>query len=257
MNEHFVNVKVDREERPDVDAIYMDATRGDDRPGRLADDGVPHARGRAVLRRHVLPAGAAPRHAVVPQLLVAVVGRMAASGGTTSTQQARRLVDAIGNASRAAAVDRSADADAARRGRARHRRAPSSPRSAGSAGRRSSRRRRRSSCSCARGTATQALAMVDGDARRHGRRRDVRPRRRRLPPLLGRRPLARARTSRRCSTTTRCSPPRTSMPGSSTGDGPLPAGRRGDRRLRAARAARSRAAGSRRPRTQTPTASKD
>src|SRR5215211_7379515 len=27
MNEHFVNVKVDREERPDVDAIYMDATQ--------------------------------------------------------------------------------------------------------------------------------------------------------------------------------------------------------------------------------------
>ena len=25
MNEHFVNVKVDREERPDLDAIYMDA----------------------------------------------------------------------------------------------------------------------------------------------------------------------------------------------------------------------------------------
>jgi len=26
MNEHFVNVKVDREERPDIDAVYMDAT---------------------------------------------------------------------------------------------------------------------------------------------------------------------------------------------------------------------------------------
>src|SRR5512144_927903 len=26
MNEHFVNVKVDREERPDVDAVYMAAT---------------------------------------------------------------------------------------------------------------------------------------------------------------------------------------------------------------------------------------
>ena len=26
MNEHFVNVKVDREERPDVDALYMEAT---------------------------------------------------------------------------------------------------------------------------------------------------------------------------------------------------------------------------------------
>ena len=27
MNEHFVNVKVDREERPDVDALYMEAVQ--------------------------------------------------------------------------------------------------------------------------------------------------------------------------------------------------------------------------------------
>ncbi|MGH3494464.1 MAG: thioredoxin domain-containing protein, partial [Sciscionella sp.] len=27
MNEHFVNIKVDREERPDVDAVYMEATQ--------------------------------------------------------------------------------------------------------------------------------------------------------------------------------------------------------------------------------------
>src|SRR3990172_6104614 len=27
MNEHFVSIKVDREERPDVDAIYMDAVQ--------------------------------------------------------------------------------------------------------------------------------------------------------------------------------------------------------------------------------------
>ena len=27
LNEHFVSVKVDREERPDVDAVYMAATR--------------------------------------------------------------------------------------------------------------------------------------------------------------------------------------------------------------------------------------
>src|SRR6266567_3056566 len=27
MNEHFVNIKVDREERPDVDAVYMDAVQ--------------------------------------------------------------------------------------------------------------------------------------------------------------------------------------------------------------------------------------
>ena len=39
MNEHFVNVKVDREERPDIDNIYMMAVAGDDRAGGLADDG--------------------------------------------------------------------------------------------------------------------------------------------------------------------------------------------------------------------------
>ncbi len=44
MNELFVNVKVDREERPDVDAIYMEAVPGHDRARRLADDRVPHAR---------------------------------------------------------------------------------------------------------------------------------------------------------------------------------------------------------------------
>ncbi len=27
MNEHFVNIKVDRKERPDVDHIYMDAVQ--------------------------------------------------------------------------------------------------------------------------------------------------------------------------------------------------------------------------------------
>ena len=66
MNERFVNVKVDREERPDVDGIYMDAVVAHDRQRRLAADGLPHARGRAVPRRHVLPAGAAARAAVVP-----------------------------------------------------------------------------------------------------------------------------------------------------------------------------------------------
>ncbi len=33
MNEHFVNVKVDREERPDVDALYMDAAVALNRSG--------------------------------------------------------------------------------------------------------------------------------------------------------------------------------------------------------------------------------
>ncbi|MGE5407828.1 MAG: thioredoxin domain-containing protein, partial [Syntrophothermus sp.] len=47
MNEHFVNVKVDREERPDVDAIYMDAVQAMTGRGGwpmtvfLDPDGVP------------------------------------------------------------------------------------------------------------------------------------------------------------------------------------------------------------------------
>src|SRR5205085_2922778 len=41
MNEEFVNVKVDREERPDVDSLYMDAVVA------RAADGVASARGAA------------------------------------------------------------------------------------------------------------------------------------------------------------------------------------------------------------------
>ena len=44
MNENFVSVKVDREERPDLDAIYMDAVVALTGQRRLADDGVPDAR---------------------------------------------------------------------------------------------------------------------------------------------------------------------------------------------------------------------
>ena len=58
MNERFVNIKVDREERPDVDADLHAGRAGDDRTRRLADDRVPDARRRPVLRRHLLPARA-------------------------------------------------------------------------------------------------------------------------------------------------------------------------------------------------------
>ena len=57
MNELFVNIKVDREERPDVDEIYMEAVQAMTGTGRLADDRVPHPRRPAVLRRHLLPRG--------------------------------------------------------------------------------------------------------------------------------------------------------------------------------------------------------
>jgi len=62
MNELFVNIKVDREERPDLDEIYMNAVQmltG----RRLADDHFPDPRGETFLRRHLLSAGRSPRDA--------------------------------------------------------------------------------------------------------------------------------------------------------------------------------------------------
>ena len=55
MNEQFVNIKVDREERPDLDQMYMNAVQAHDRARRMADDGVPHPAGRAFLRRTYFP----------------------------------------------------------------------------------------------------------------------------------------------------------------------------------------------------------
>ena len=59
LNDGFVAIKVDREERPDLDSIYMGAVQIDDGERRLADVGLPDARRRAVLRRDVLPGSAA------------------------------------------------------------------------------------------------------------------------------------------------------------------------------------------------------
>ena len=81
-----------------------------------------------------------------------------------------------------------------------------------------------------------ALADGDGDARRDGGRRHVRPRRRRLPPLLGRPRVARAalrEDALRQRAARRRVPPRLGR----HRQGALPASRRGDARLHAARAA--------------------
>ena len=57
LNRAFVPIKVDREERPDVDRIYMTVRPGDHRRRRMADVGVADAGIEAVFRRHVFPAG--------------------------------------------------------------------------------------------------------------------------------------------------------------------------------------------------------
>jgi len=99
MNEHFVNVKVDREERPDVDALYMDAT-----VSMTGQGGWP-------MTVFLTPAGEPfyagtyfppePRHGMpsFPQLLVAVAEAWQTQRGDI-VAQARRLVEAVGNSTR-------------------------------------------------------------------------------------------------------------------------------------------------------------
>ena len=52
MNRHFVNIKVDREERSDVDMLYMQAVQL--MTGRLAAELLCAARWQALLWRHLL-----------------------------------------------------------------------------------------------------------------------------------------------------------------------------------------------------------
>ena len=56
LNAHFVSIKVDREERPDVDRVYMLFVQATTGSRRLADERVADARAAAVLRRHLLSA---------------------------------------------------------------------------------------------------------------------------------------------------------------------------------------------------------
>jgi uncharacterized protein len=94
MNENFVNVKVDREERPDVDALYMDAV-----VALTGQGGWP-------MTVFLTPAGEPffggtyyppePRHGLpsFPQLLEAVA-KAYRENRADVTQQARALVDAV------------------------------------------------------------------------------------------------------------------------------------------------------------------
>jgi len=99
MNEHFVNIKVDREERPDVDALYMDAT-----VSMTGQGGWP-------MTVFLTPAGEPfyagtyfppePRHGMpsFTQLLLAVAEAWRAQRDDIVVQ-ARRLVEAVGQSAR-------------------------------------------------------------------------------------------------------------------------------------------------------------
>src|SRR5664279_4407071 len=79
LNEGYVAIKVDREERPDVDAVYMNATQALT-GGRLADDLLLDRGCQALLRRHLFSA----RAGLGSALLQAAVGRHLAGLGPVS-----------------------------------------------------------------------------------------------------------------------------------------------------------------------------
>ncbi len=105
MNEHFVSIKVDREERPDVDAIYMDAVQAMTGHGGwpltafLTPEGKPFYAGTYFPNedRHGMPG--------FRRVLSAIAGTWATRREEAETQ-ARRVVDAI---ARASAMGASAD----------------------------------------------------------------------------------------------------------------------------------------------------
>ena len=113
MNEHFVNIKVDREERPDVDSIYMEAVVALTGSGGwpltvfLTPDGEPFFGGT------YFPPDAAPRACASFRDMLADGRR--ASGATSASE-----IDEVGASSLTEHLRRSAEVDAGRRrGRAR------------------------------------------------------------------------------------------------------------------------------------------
>ena len=144
MNEHFVSIKVDREERPDVDAIYMQAVQAMTGHGGwplnafLDPDGVPFFGG-----TYFPPE---PRQGM-PSFRQVLAG--VAEAWATQREEIRaaapRTVERLARDRARSAVGGGALAGRARRGRAVTRGAVRSASTAASAGRRSSRRRARSS----------------------------------------------------------------------------------------------------------------
>ena len=187
---------------------------GDDRPRRLAAERVPHARRRAVLRRHLLPARAAPGHAELARRCCAASPTRGTSSATRSSTASQRIVERL---QRVGARSRRRDGEldprvARRRGHAPARRLRRRATAAGAARRSSRPRRRSSSCSgaasarwrCTRCARWPAAACTTRSAAASRATRST--------------PAGSSRTSRRCSTTTRCSPARTCTRSRSSGE---------------------------------------
>ena len=243
LNEHFVSIKVDREERPDVDRVYMAFRAGDHRLRRLADERLADARPEAVLRRHLLSARLA--------LGAGRISRRAAGGCQTLGVQPRRAAAVGRRIARAVAGVAGA---VGRRDRGRQRRRRGS-RDRCARGRRAAVRRvlRHAARRLRRGAQVSPAGRVAlpapgvGPRRRRqrpphrggypggdGQRGHARPHRRRFPSLLGRRRVARA-ALREDALRPGAARPRLHRGGAGGRRGRAAAGGRGHDRVRAAR----------------------
>ena len=217
MNEHFVSIKVDREERPDVDAVYMAATQAMTGQGGWPMTVFLDPGRRAVL----LPAPTSPASRVRP------AGRRRSPQAWRADRTSRdRRRPGRCRRRRWPSIRPAAGGDAgAGRGPLRPARQLPTPRSQACA---SAVRRRCAAASAARpkfppsmvlefllapasgrrgpgGRSDEAAADGRGDPGGDGPGRHVRPARRRVRPVQRRRATGWCRTSRRCCTTTRCS----------------------------------------------------
>ncbi len=247
INAGFVAVKVDREERPDIDAVYMAATQAMTGQGGWPMTCFLTPAGRAVPLRHLLPDGALPaaarrRHAGVDRATVrgcaAPQGRSRPSWPTTPPRHCRRRSRRGGAGRRRAGTGRRV-----RRGERRVRRRAEVP-AVDDAGVPAAPPR-------AHGLGAGA-AHGDGDGGADGPRRHVRPARGRFRPLqrgraLGRAALREDALRQRAAAAGLRPPARIAGPASAAG----PAGGGGDRGVPAAATCARRRAGS--PRRWTPT----
>ncbi len=190
MNEHFVCVKVDREERPDVDAVYMEATQAMTGHGGwpmtcfLTPDGEPFFCGT------YFPPATRPACRRSGGCCASVAQAWAERNGRGRGGRRRRRAAALRARRPPAGAARSTPGCSTRRRRGS---APTTTtHAAASAARRSSRRRWCWSSCCASTPAPATSAALRGrraDLRGDGPRRDLRPAGRRLRPLLRRRRL--------------------------------------------------------------------
>jgi uncharacterized protein len=95
MNDHFVNIKVDREERPDVDAIYMEATQAMTGHGGWPMTVFMTAAGEPFFCGTYFPADASRGQPTFPQLLAAIDDAWR-NRRPELLEQASRLVASIG-----------------------------------------------------------------------------------------------------------------------------------------------------------------